>query len=147
MYFDILNGFDNFGPLFDELFGQGEAGVWQEVLDGLKDDPKGPQIDLREELIKHLGQRVSMLTDYQLPITTTSERLLFAIEVKNAKAVAAAIEKLFKNDPTSSGAKRPGTSFGRWWRRRRPTLPEPDGRLRRRARRRPRPSAEKKRRR
>ena len=28
-YFDILNAFDNFGPLFDELFGQGEEGVWE----------------------------------------------------------------------------------------------------------------------
>ena len=100
LYFDILNAFDNFGSLFDELFGQGETGTWDEVKQSLKEDPNGPQIDLRKELIQHLGQRVSMLTDYQLPITTTSERLLFAIEAKNAKAVAAAIEKLFKNDPT-----------------------------------------------
>ena len=43
---------------------------------------------------------MSVLTDYQLPITTTSERLLVAIEATNASAVAAAIEKLMKNDPT-----------------------------------------------
>jgi hypothetical protein len=43
---------------------------------------------------------VSVLTDYQLPITTTSERLLFAIEVKDSKAVAKAIAKLFKGDKT-----------------------------------------------
>ena len=52
------------------------------------------------DLIQHLGRRVSVLTDYQLPITTTSERLLVAIEATNAKAVAAAIAKLMKNDPT-----------------------------------------------
>ena len=69
--------------------------------ESLKEDPNGPQIDLREDLIKHLGRRVSVLTDYQLPITTTSERLLFAIEANNPKAVAAAIEKLLKNDPTA----------------------------------------------
>ena len=28
LYFDILNAFDNFGPLFDELFGEGESGTW-----------------------------------------------------------------------------------------------------------------------
>jgi hypothetical protein len=100
-YFDIQNAFENFGPLFDELFGQGETGVWEEVKQSLKEDPNGPQIDLREDLIKHLGRRVSMLTDYQLPITTTSERLLFAIETTNAKAVARGIEKLMKNDPTA----------------------------------------------
>jgi len=100
LYFDILNAFDNFGPLFNELFGQGAKGVWEETKQSLKLDPDGPQVDLREDLIKHLGQRVSMLTDYRLPITTTSERLLFAIEVTDAEAVAKAIEKLLKDDCT-----------------------------------------------
>lgn len=100
-YFDINNAFDNFGSLFDELFGQGEKGVWEEVKQSLKEDPNGPQIDLRDDLVQHFGQRVSILTDYQLPITTSSERLLFAIETRNPKAVALAIEKLMKNDPTA----------------------------------------------
>ncbi len=100
MYFNIINAFDNFGSLFDELFGQGEQGTWEDTKESLKKDPNGPQVDLREDLIRHLGQRVSMLTDYEEPITTTSERLLFAIEAKNPKAVAAAIRKLLKDDPT-----------------------------------------------
>jgi hypothetical protein len=99
-YFDVLNAFDNFGPLFDELVGQGEKGVWEETKLSLKIDEDGPQIDLRKDLIEHLGRRITLLTDYQLPITTSSERLLLAVESKNDKAVAAAIEKLFKNDPT-----------------------------------------------
>ena len=99
-YFDILNAFDHFGSLFDELFWQGETGGWAETLEGLEKDPNGPQINLRKELIEHFGQRVSVLTDYQMPITTASERLLLAIEVKDAKAVAAALVKLLKNDPT-----------------------------------------------
>jgi hypothetical protein len=101
LYFDIANAFKNFGSLFDELFGQGETGWWDEVKQGLRDDPNGPMIDLEKELIRHLGQRVSMLTDYQLPITTTSERLLFTIETKDPKAVAVALEKMIKNDPTA----------------------------------------------
>jgi len=102
-YFNILNAFDNFGPLFDEFAGGGEEGVWEkDVLPGLKGlkSPGGPQIDLREEIVKHLGQRVSVLTDYQLPITTASERLLVAIEAKDAKAVLAGVEKYFKGDKT-----------------------------------------------
>ena len=83
------------------MFAQGDEGTWErDVLKGLKEDPNGPQIDLRTELIQHLGRRISVLTDYQLPITTTSDRLLFAIEVTNPKAVSLAIEKLMKNDPT-----------------------------------------------
>jgi hypothetical protein len=100
LYFDIANAFENFGALFDELFGQGDRGAWEDVKQSLKEDPNGPQIDLRADLIKHLGRRVSVLTDYQLPITTTSERLLVAIEAINSQAVARGIEKLMKNDPT-----------------------------------------------
>jgi hypothetical protein len=98
LYFDVVNAFDNLGPLFDDLVGQGDTGVWQEVLEGLKKDPNGPRIDLRSELVVHLGKRVSIMSDYQVPITTTSERLLFAIETKDEKAVAAALDKMFKND-------------------------------------------------
>ncbi|MEI8373603.1 MAG: hypothetical protein WCJ35_12320 [Planctomycetota bacterium] len=98
VYVDILNAFDNFGSLYDEIIN--EKGVWKQTLDGMATDPSGPQIDLRKELIANLGQRVTMVTDYNLPITTTSERLLWAIETKDEAAVAKAIEKCVKNDPT-----------------------------------------------
>ena len=100
LYFDIKNAFDNFGPLFDELFGEGEKGVWEDTLKSLKTDPNGPKIDLRKELILNLGRRVTMISDYQLPITTSSERLLFAIETTDDKAVAQAVKKCMQNDPT-----------------------------------------------
>ncbi len=172
-YFDILNAFDNFGPLFDELVGgamfrftadvkcqvdlqQGkmpeefaeqfkklriplveaveittkragrtweirnqdeiyvvrkrdnllrvyeeQSGIWEEVLQSLKDE--GPEIDLREDLIRHLGQRITVITDYLLPITPTSERLLFAIETTNDKAVQKGINRIWENE---AGAKR-----------------------------------------
>ena len=99
LYVDIVNAFDNFGSLYDEIVG--EEGIWSQTLRGMKEDPNGPQIDLREELIQQLGQRVTMITDYKTPITTSSERLLFGIEVKDEKAVAKAIEKSVKNDPSA----------------------------------------------
>jgi hypothetical protein len=100
LYVDMLNAFDNFGPLFDEVVGEGkETGIWADVLQSLKDDPNGPRIDLREELIKHLGNRISMVTDYQLPITPTSQRLIYAVEAVDEKLVAAAITKWMQGDP------------------------------------------------
>jgi hypothetical protein len=102
-YFDILNAFDNFGPLFDELYGGGETGVWIDTLKSLENDPHGPKINLRKELIEQLGQRITLVTDYQMPITTSSERILVAIEVKEGrdKDVARAIEKSMKGDPSA----------------------------------------------
>ncbi len=80
---------------------QKQVGLWEEVLTSLKEDPKGPQLDLRGELIDHLGPRISVLSDYRLPIGPASERLLFAIEAKVPKQVAAAIAKSMENDPAA----------------------------------------------
>lgn len=99
-YVDVLNAFDSFGPLFDELFGEGEKDVWKDTLEGLRDDPDGPRIDLRNELFVNLDNRIIVLTDYQLPITTTSERLLFAVQTKDEKKVAAAVQKAMEKDDT-----------------------------------------------
>jgi hypothetical protein len=73
------------------------TGIWKEIMESLEKDPNGPQINLRNDLIVHLGPRITVATDYQLPITTSSERLLFAIETSNGQAVAATMEKLMKN--------------------------------------------------
>lgn len=102
-YFDVLNAFDNFGPLFDYLYGGGESNVWVGTLDSLKNDPNGPRLDLREELIAHFGQRITLVTDYQMPITTGSERILVGIQLKEGTDadVAKAIEKAMKGDPSA----------------------------------------------
>jgi len=59
----------------DELF--------DDVLDSIRDDPSGPQIDIRNDLVAHLGERATVITDYQLPITPKCERLLAAIEMND----------------------------------------------------------------
>jgi len=84
------------------------TGIWEEVLRSMIEDPNGPQIDLREDLIKHLGQRVTILTKYEQPITPTSERLLFAIETNNPKALAATIRKAMEDDPSAKLRKHNG---------------------------------------
>ena len=96
LYINIQNAFENFGSLYDQILG--EKGLWQQTLEGEINDPTGPHIDIGKELIANLGQRVTMVTDCHLPITTSSERLLFAIESKDDAAVAKAIEKCVKND-------------------------------------------------
>ena len=97
-YFDVLTAFDNVGPLFDEVYGDGDTGMWQTLLKNLKDAPDGPKVDLRAELIARLGSRITVLSDYVLPITTGSQRLLFAVESRDDKAVTRALEKLLRND-------------------------------------------------
>ena len=93
-YIDIANAFKNLAPLADEYIG--EPGAWADVILGLKEDKHGPQVDLEIELIDQLGNQVTIITDFITPITTTSERILIAIAVKNEAAVAKALEKLLQ---------------------------------------------------
>ncbi len=88
---DLLNAFDNLGPLFDEM--TGDPGNWEETLKGLLEQEDGPQIDLRKELFEFQDNQVIMVTDYVLPITPASERTLYAIRVKDVDAVAKAMKK------------------------------------------------------
>jgi hypothetical protein len=97
-YFNVLNAFDNFGPLFD--FQTGEPGDWDDVLRGLKDDPNGPRIDLRNQLVRHLDNRVSVLTDYQTPINSSSERTLIAVLAKNVQSLQAGVRMRYMHDKT-----------------------------------------------
>lgn len=95
---NIQEAFEHVGPLFDQFVGEGEEGVWEDVLDSLKNDPEGPQIDLRSELIAHLGQRIFIVNAYEEPIGPQSERVLFAIEARNPEGVAQALRKTLEND-------------------------------------------------
>jgi hypothetical protein len=75
------------------------TGLWAEVIKSLKEDPDGPKIDLRGDLMVHLGQRITIVTDYKLPVTPTSERLLVAIETNNSETVTKTVAKAMQNDP------------------------------------------------
>jgi hypothetical protein len=98
--FDALNAFDNLDTLVDALFGKGEKGVWKDIVTQLEKDPHGPRLNLRKELVEHLGSRVTVLSGCRVPVTTTSERILIAVEIKKdqEKPVADAITKFYKND-------------------------------------------------
>ena len=97
-YVDVLAVFDSFGSMFDEMFGEGETGYWEDVLNGFRDDPYGAQIDLRKDVVGKLGNRITVVTDYELPITPQSERVLFAMQVTDEEGMAEALDRMFKGD-------------------------------------------------
>lgn len=112
-FIDISNAFQNLGPLADEYIG--EPGAWNDVLEGIREDKHGPQVDLEIELIDQLGSQVTIVTDFEMPITTTSERILIAIEVKDEAAVAKAIERLLEADDTVVLRSMPGRESLKIW--------------------------------
>jgi hypothetical protein len=93
---DVQTAFASAESLVDDIVG--EKGVFRDVVESLRDDPDGPKVDVEKDIIAHLGHRLTILTDNTLPIGPKSERKVFAIEVTDEPAVAAAIEKLMKSD-------------------------------------------------
>jgi len=92
----MQEAFEYSQTLVDEVAG---APVFEDIMDSLKNDPNGPRVDIRQGLVKHLGERMVFFSDYRLPISTTSERWLLALEVKNPAAVQATLDKAMKADP------------------------------------------------
>ncbi len=75
--------------------------VFNDVIENIETDPHGPQINIKQELTRHLGERATLFSDYRLPITPKSERMMVAIEVTDAATVTRTVNKAMENDPAA----------------------------------------------
>jgi hypothetical protein len=96
---EVQRAFDASETLVDAIIG--EEGAFQEILKGIREDPVGPQIDLRGELVAHLGTRATLISDNVLPITPQSERWLFALETSSEDQLASTIDRTMQTDPNA----------------------------------------------
>jgi hypothetical protein len=96
MNVSLADAFDNIGPLFDAV--QEHEDAWKNTLEGWTTDPYGPQVDVRKEFIGNLTNRVSVITNYDTPITEDSERSVFAIEARDEAALGKTLDKWMKNE-------------------------------------------------
>ena len=95
----MKNAFGYSETLIDAI--AGEPGVFRDMWDGLKSDKQGPQIDIYAELVDLLGERATLISDVLTPVTTTSERTMVLIEVRDPKIVANTVRKFFEDDDTA----------------------------------------------
>ncbi len=77
----------------------GDEGFFDDLLTSIKEDPNGPQIDVRNQFVRYLGERLTIISDNVDPITPESERLLVAVEVTDAEAVRQTVHKALVTDP------------------------------------------------
>ena len=92
-----------------EAFGYSETivdaymgeGFFDDFMASLREDINGPQIDIREELVAHLGQRATVFSDNILPTTPDSERIMVALELTNFQAVAENLDRALESDPNA----------------------------------------------
>ncbi|MBP89952.1 MAG: hypothetical protein CMJ64_25130 [Planctomycetaceae bacterium] len=75
--------------------------VFEDVIKNIELDPHGPQIHVEKEFTQHLGERATLISDYRLPITPKSERIMVAIEVTDAATVMKTVNKAMEKDPAA----------------------------------------------
>lgn len=76
--------------------------LFQDLLDGIRDDEEGPQIDIAKDVIPNLGQHVIVVTDNQMPAELRSERMLVAIETSDARTLRQVVRKTMEDDPDAT---------------------------------------------
>jgi hypothetical protein len=92
---DIQNAFKYVDTLVNELAGDKEGALFADVLDSILKDPNGPQLDIRGDIVANMADRVTVISDYTLPIEPDSERLLIGIQLVDEKVRAARVGRDF----------------------------------------------------
>jgi hypothetical protein len=87
--------FENSKTLVNEVVGDD---VFDDVIESIKVDENGPQIDIRKDLIGLLENRIYVIADNQVPVTPKSERMVFAVPTTDPEKVAATIKKQMETD-------------------------------------------------
>ena len=90
--------YDNIAPFFDAYFGEGEQGVWADVVEGLEQDPMGPQINLKNDLVRYFDGQLIVISQALEPLGVDSECTAYALRVKDVNAIRSALERLFNGD-------------------------------------------------
>lgn len=84
--------------LVDEI--AGTEGVFKEVIQGIKQDPNGPQIDLEKEVLPLFTNDIYSINDTAPgDIDVNSRRNLIALKVKDTAAMADVVDRAMSNEP------------------------------------------------
>ncbi len=95
---NMEKAFESAKHLVDEIAGEE---IFEDVLISIKKDPNGPQIDIRKDIVAHLGGRATVMFHYRQPITPESERFMVAIDLTNPEIVRRTVDKAMEHDPAA----------------------------------------------
>lgn len=101
-HWDLRRVFQAYGYVYDDVYGEDYAGAFDDLLSTLAEDPDGPQVDLRAELIHLLRSKITRLHDCRGTRTEsnpTGRREVWMAESTNPGKSARAVEKFFAGDP------------------------------------------------
>jgi hypothetical protein len=92
----VLQGY---GAWFDANFGEGDVGLFDEILAGIRDEKDGPRVDVRQELIDQLRGPIFAITVGRQGAGSGGGHLLLAARAGDAARVAEALRKMLEPDP------------------------------------------------
>ncbi len=102
---DIQKAFENFGPLFDEVVGEGAAGTWEDTLDALAHNEQGPKVDIRREIVPHLAHDCLLVSAANKAEDHDRPRRVILVAIKDSpesrRSVASAIHRYMKPERTA----------------------------------------------
>lgn len=97
---DLVNAFDSFDTFFERVTDE-PPGTFKAIMDSVRDDKDGPQVDIRRDIIGRLQPRVTLINDAVLPAAPKCERYLVGIPAQSAEDEAIlreAVRKCFETD-------------------------------------------------
>jgi hypothetical protein len=94
----VGSAFEGAGSFVDAM---AREAVFEDIIKDIRDNPDGPMIDIRGELLSRLSDRALVMTDYQLPITPKSERTVIAVQAKDPAGLAKVVNQAMAKDSTA----------------------------------------------
>jgi hypothetical protein len=97
---DPDRGFTGYGHWFDEF--NRSPGLFADILNSMMNDPNGPKVDLRKDLIHNLNPTVVQIADYAGKATKENpqgKRSVNYHTTDKGQAVFESLKKFFANDP------------------------------------------------
>lgn len=103
--------FDAYPTLFDSLYGDGKPNVFGDLMKRTRDDPDGPQVDVRKQLVAPLQGPLWLLG--LRPEKATGLEWLRGVTIPSEKSYADALGRLFDEDEQVKTLKVDGTKAWR----------------------------------
>jgi hypothetical protein len=90
---NVSNAFEYCTGLVDRLVFDGDMGVFDDTIDGVRDEPNGPRVDLRKKFVPALTDRVFVLSG--LPAKPEGARpSIFSVQTADEAAVADMVKRI-----------------------------------------------------
>jgi hypothetical protein len=99
LYLDFPAAWEAVGPVFDALAPGAEEGTFKELVEKMEKDPKGPQVNLRKDIVDRLVGRVMVVNPISDPKDEKKDRVLIVLPIKQAEGLKKTLHAMFSTDP------------------------------------------------